>query len=136
MPSFTMGLANGEHLTVEVQNWARPVHRHHDWVVAEVAIQAGGFVGRFGAEFLVRDFTHLHRDLSRLYHDLSGDMKFETLEGQLAFEMSGDGRGSFEANCIARDKAGNHLQFCLNLDQTFIPLMLQELQAITAQYPA
>lgn len=109
---------------------------YEDWVDVEVVIKAGGFSGKYKAQFLAQDIPQLHAGLEGLYNNLSGSLKFQTLEGQLEFEILGDGRGHFQTKCVAIDELGseNRLYFSLSeFDQTFIPQMLQELTEIINQ---
>lgn len=109
---------------------------YEDWMDVEVEIKAGGFSGRYKAQFLAQDIPQLQAELERLYSNLSGSLKFQTLEGQLEFEISGDGRGHFQTKCIAIDSLGseNRLYFSLaEFDQTFIPQMIRELSEINGQ---
>jgi hypothetical protein len=74
--------------------------------------------------------------LKKLYSFESSQGEFRTLESQLHIEIRGDRRGNFEATCKAEDSScGNCLKFTLEFDQTYIPRMLTELDAIIEAYP-
>ena len=131
MPSFIIGLSGGDHLKVHAHCPA-----NDEWVNVEVGVGAGGFVGGFGANFLVRDFVHLRSELQRLYDDLSGSMKFETLERQLEFEIIGNGRGHFDIYCLIEDRSSGvpcRMEFGFDFDQSYIPAILRDLDNIISQ---
>ena len=69
--------------------------------------------------------------------DLKGTFVFETMEEQLSIVAKGDGMGHFTAECTARDAAGspNPLTFTLYLDQTRLPPLAAELDALVRAYP-
>jgi|GEM_PF-774268 len=136
--SFTIGTDSGDHLTIYIHSAAKSTHRYYDWVDVQIRVEAGSFTGMFYASLQVHDFVYLRSEFNRLYNDLTGLMKFEAQEEQLYLEIIGDGKGHFEANCVARDKAGmgNKLEFALSFDQTFIPPILRDLDKIITQYPA
>jgi hypothetical protein len=113
-------------------------HKYYDsnWVSARVEIAVGGFRGAYDADLFRADFPDFRDALTKLYSFASNDGKFETIENQLRIEIRGDRRGNFEATGVARDSSdGNCLEFKLEFDQTYIPRMLAELDAIIAAYP-
>ena len=124
MPDFSIKSDNSsDHLSI---SW-KP--SRYEWVNVEIEIKTGGFNGRYGAEFLSDDMISLHSELQKLYNNLSGNLTFHTLEGQLEFKITGDGRGHFEAECEAQESwNGSRLIFTLKFDQTHIPRMIRELE--------
>ncbi|MBW3636480.1 MAG: hypothetical protein KY445_08460 [Armatimonadetes bacterium] len=86
--------------------------------------------------YLADEILRLRAELERLYNNLSGSLKFQTLEGQMEFEITGNGRGNFEIQGEAVDRLGGGSRLCFSFeafDQTFIPQMLRELAEIEAQ---
>ncbi len=134
MSSFSIKAASaGDHLTIHVLSPPqRTGNLYEDWVQVIVAIKAGGFNGHYDASFLTQDFPQLHSALERLYNDLTGSVTFQAMEGQLEFEIKGDGQGHFQIEGAAVDQLGsdNRLHFSFEFDQTFIPQMLRELSDI------
>lgn len=136
MSSFTIGQRSSDHLTIHVLSALNDTgNPYENWVDVEVEIKAGGFSARYGADFLTHDILLLHSELKALYNNLAGTLKFQTLEGQLEFEMVGDGKGHFAVRGVAQDELGGErrLHFSLQLDQTFFPAMLSELEQILQQ---
>ena len=76
-------------------------------------------------------------ELAKLYTSLSGSAKFSTLEGWLAFEVVGDGKGHFSCIGNVADEFGhgNVLNFKLYLDQTFLPEILNGLEKVASTFP-
>lgn len=64
-------------------------------------------------------------------------MSFETLEEQVVLRVVGDGRGHLERTGELRDIAGigNRLIFALNFDQTYLPAIRRQLDALIDSYP-
>ena len=107
-----------------------------NWVTARIEIAAGGFRGYYGASLFRTDFPRFRAALRKLYSFESNHGRFNTMECQLNIEISGDRRGNFEATCVAKDAGdGNRLEFKIQFDQTYIPRMLTELDAIIEAYP-
>jgi hypothetical protein len=113
-------------------------HGYYDanWVDAHIEIVSGGFRGYYRASLFRADFPDFRDALKKLYSFASNQGEFCTIENQLHIAIRGDRRGNFEARCIAKDSDdGNCLEFKIQFDQTYIPRMLTELDAIIAAYP-
>jgi hypothetical protein len=105
------------------------------WIESDVEIKAGGFTGSYNAAFMVYDFSLFRDQLKLIYDDLNGIAKFISLEGQLQINIKGDGLGHLMADCIAMEKVGygNELRFQIDFDQTYIPMLLKQLDSIIEQ---
>lgn len=108
-----------------------------NWLGSSIDVHVGGFRGHVDADLRAEEFASFRDALRRLTEDLSGTATFETMEHWLTIRVSGDGRGHFEALCELRDDPGmgNQLRFTLAFDQTYLPAMLHELDAIVAAFP-
>jgi len=109
-----------------------------NWISTKISIKAGSFIGDYNAEFMTIDFEIFKRELMKLYNDLNGNATLKCLEGYLTIKIKGDGIGHFEANCIAIDNPGineNKLEFSVSFDQTQIPELVAQLNAITREFP-
>ena len=102
------------------------------WVESEISIFTGAFSGKFMASLTTQDFCNFHSQLQTLYDSLNGKAQFATLEKQIEFTLSGNGRGNIEVAGIAEDcyGFGNKLHFHFEIDQTYIPTILKELTGI------
>jgi hypothetical protein len=137
MSEFRIGRTDSRYLSLRILG--RAYHDRDDWeanwLIAEVEIGAGGFRGRFGANFLAGEVSSLRHDLSRLYAFDSREAAFNAYDGQLAIQFKGDGLGNFTAECDALDEGSSRLIFSLSFDQTEIPAILKGLDAVLKEYP-
>ena len=108
-----------------------------NWLTSKVEIAAGSFSGSFSLSLTTQDFSSFLEQLEPLYNTLQGKAKFATMEGQIEFSLSGNGRGGIEVSGQVMDQAGigNRLEFNFSIDQTYIPSALNELRGITKQFP-
>lgn len=108
-----------------------------NWVKTRVTIKSGVFSGQYVADFMTTDFELIKRDFKNFDKDFNATAKFEPLEGQLVLNISGDGLGHFEVECIARDQVGygGKLSFSINFDQTELTRLIIELDKITKAFP-
>ncbi len=104
-----------------------------NWVPARVSVAAGAFRGQFSCCLRAEDFARLLPQLHRLEADASGSARFTTMEGQLEFEIKGDGRGHFDVRGEAMDEAGigNKLTWSLTIDQTYLRPIIASVSAIS-----
>ncbi|MCO5165968.1 MAG: hypothetical protein M9894_06325 [Planctomycetes bacterium] len=124
----------------------RPLGRSHPgasdpwdraWVKAVIDVQAGAFSGLVEADLQADDFVRFRNSLRRLSDHLDQGATFDTLDGALKIDVSGDGRGHFEARCEVWDHPGdgNVLRFRLTFDQTYLPGLVRALDRIVAAFP-
>ena len=113
-----------------------------NWLNTKISVQAGAFSGHYYASLLSYDFASLLRQLKIVYNSLGTQLptyivEFTTMEEQLSFIMRGNALGNFVAECVCVDFAGtgNRLEFEIEFDQSYIPSMLNELEAITEAFP-
>jgi hypothetical protein len=137
---LVLGSLDGQHMIVEVRRRNYPDCGDYwdgNWIRCAIDVRAGGFRGSVEADLRAEEFV-LFRDGLRGLHDrLAGTATFETMEHWLTLKIVGDGRGHFEAKCELRDQPGigNRLEFALAFDQTEVPPMLRELDAIVNAFP-
>jgi hypothetical protein len=95
------------------------------------------FAGNFPATFLTGELESFHAQLNSLYQTLTGSARFETLEGQLELEATGDGLGHIKISGKAYDQAGigNKLVFAIGIDQTQLQTSVQSLAAAMSTFP-
>jgi hypothetical protein len=81
-----------------------------------------GFHGETNLYLEADDFDSLLPDLRQLYESLRGNAEFKTIENQVGFRLTGDGRGHIElrGHLLDRFGDGNRLDFTLNYDQTLL----------------
>jgi len=134
MLQFAIGYDVGDNLTVEILG--RPDERD-DWLDANISIRVGAFCGTFRMILLTCDVPPFRSHLESLYNTLNGVANFNTIEDQLKISCTGNGRGGIEVKGICRDGVddGNELRFMINIDQTFLPSVINSLKQIERQFP-
>jgi hypothetical protein len=131
-----------ERVAIEVSGYAYPERtgEYHDdnWLRVKVSVAAGSFRVSYDAMFQVAELEKFESQLSSLYKSPEQTAHFETLEGQLSLELSGNIRGAVTLRGIAEDQPGigNRLHFSLTLDQTQVGSALQQLRDILNSLPS
>ena len=108
-----------------------------NWVNCEVDLAVGRFRGKYIADLRTDELEQFRNGLGKAYQDLRGPAVFESMEEWVRIEATGDGRGQFTADCEVTDKPGMgaRLTFRLSLDQSAIPPILVDLDAILDDFP-
>lgn len=137
---LTVGPPGGDHLIVRPLRRSYPDCRDRwdgNWITSAIELRAGGFRGNVEASLRAEDFGAFREQLGRLHETLEGEAAFDTMEEWLAIQIVGDGRGHLDVTCRVTDApgTGNHLSFTLAFDQTWLPAMLRDLDAITDAFP-
>jgi hypothetical protein len=131
---------NGDFIKVTPQGFTYPDTDNEwdsKWLRAEVQIKVGAFAGNYIGEFMNVDFFELRKHLTYLYDHLGSSFTFEPLESYLKLTFKGDGLGHIELFCQASDNPGwnaSNFEFYLNIDQTFIPKLINQLDLIIEEY--
>jgi hypothetical protein len=140
LPELLIGDAEGQHLAVIA------LHRKHpglfdyadgNWVACDIRIAAGGFRGSIHADLRAEEFQDYLEQASVLRDAPGGTATFSTLEQQLQFSLSGDGRGPVRVEGHAGDAPGgsNRLHFSFEIDQAGVAEMCASLAAVVAAFP-
>jgi hypothetical protein len=140
MKSIAFGAEEYERVEITIFGYERAASGdYHDdnWLSVEVSVNCGAFHGKFPAAFLTRELESFHAQLTLLYQTLTGSARFETLEGQLELEATGNGLGRIKISGEARDQAGigNKLIFEIGIDQTQLQTSVQSLAAAMSVFP-
>jgi len=145
LSSFRLGGQERNFLLIEVIARSHPQYYDFsdgDWLNTKISVQSGAFAGRFHATLRSEEFEQFLRDLRLVYSSLGTKnpiyvAEFTTIEEQISIVIRGDALGNFVAQCIAVDVAGtgSRLEFELAFDQSYVPEMLSELEAITTAFP-
>jgi hypothetical protein len=139
--SFRLGAQDGSFVIVRPTRWEVPESTGHswdaDWLHANVEVRAGAFHGEVEALLRSDDFVRFVDGLRVLYEKLSGVATFDTLEHWLRIDVRGDGKGHLHADCLAMDEpgTGNRLAFEISFDQTDLPPLIRDLEAICRAFP-
>jgi hypothetical protein len=140
MKSLVIGTNEREMVKLTVLSYERaPIGEFYDdnWLLCEVAVNAGAFRGKFQANFLTSEFAELLQGLGTLHRELRGDYTFEPMEGQLVLHVSCDHLGHIHFTGTAMDQAGigHRLTFSLSMDQTYLSETLRELSDVVRAFP-
>ena len=102
------------------------------WFETKVFIQVESFTGSFQSLLDHHALLKFHQELQLLYETLQGSAQLAPIEEQITLQLSGNGRGGVTASGAAwsRPRYGNHLEFSFEIDQTFLPSVLAQLNAI------
>lgn len=131
----------GDHLTISPTRWLNPDASDFwdgNWLSATIDLRVGAFRASYEAQLRNDELRRFREQLGALYERLSGTAKLEPLETWIGIEVVGDGKGHFIARCKAQDYpgiTGSTLTFKLEFDQTDVPRMLRELDAMLAAFP-
>jgi hypothetical protein len=135
-----LGQSTSEFLKVEVLRRAYPPTEYRsdgNTVTAQVTLAAGGFCGSFTSLFHLDDLKQFHDELRELPRVPEGTAEFSPLEEPLQFEVGCNGKGKCIAKCEAADRFinPNRLLFELEFEQTAIPGILSQIDAIFELFP-
>jgi hypothetical protein len=105
------------------------------WLRADVEVSVQCFKGAVSAYFEGYDFREFEKKLRPLYDSLKGIAEFSSREQQVLFSLEGNGRGSISVSGEAWSQAcyGSRLEFSFEIDQTFLPGVLAQLEQINAK---
>jgi hypothetical protein len=135
-----VGNVDGEHVQISLMSRS---HREHDdywdgnWIASEVELRTGAYRASFRSDFRSEDFVSFHQSVCQLSETLRGSARFDTMEGQLAFELIGDGRGHIRVEGTSLDVVGvgNRLNFRFDIDQTYLAGIIRSLEKSIRTYP-
>ena len=107
-----------------------------NWIHVLIEFNSKGFVGKVAAHMQTFEFGEFYMQLKKLYESLQGQAKLETIEGQIGLTFVGNGRGGITLSGMIMDKPGigNELIFNMNLDQSYIPSVLSQLQSLNTEF--
>jgi hypothetical protein len=102
-------------------------------VTFEVSVQC--FRGTVQAFIERSDLEQLLQSLAPLYKSLRGRAELSPLEAQISLVLLGNGRGAIAVSGFALSQAsfGSKLQFEFELDQTYLPSFIADLQTLLAK---
>lgn len=106
------------------------------WLAADVEVAVGGFRACYPAAFNSSAFADFRAELEKIHQTVSGSAVFTSCEAQLEIALTCDAQGHIHLRGEATDHAGvgNTLAFRLEVDQTYVPAILRDLQATLERY--
>ena len=128
-------------LTIEVARRSYPGGDYwsRNYVVTQITANLPGFRVDFTEEMHLEELEHLGSGLKRLYANLSGAAEFQSSEGFLRIRAEVDRRGhvAWAIEIVHPVGSGNEtcLCFCLDADQSYLPPLLAQIEAVQEQFP-
>jgi hypothetical protein len=103
-----------------------------EFVNAEIDVQAGFWRGTYRASLQATDFPPFRQQLQAIYDWKGNSAAFTTIEGWLTLNLTADRLGHVHLDGTATDYpgTGNTLTFHLDLDQSYLPQIIAELESI------
>ncbi|QDO84648.1 hypothetical protein FM037_17285 [Shewanella psychropiezotolerans] len=138
--SLSIGCSQNEQIEIKVEQYLHsPCGEPFDdnWLLCSISVSFGNFSGTFSASFQTYDFVKFSEEVQKLYTCLKGTATFDSIEGQLEFKLTGDGKGriELEGNCMDTVGIGNELTFSTGFDQTYLRSIISDLDEVIANYP-
>ena len=108
-----------------------------NWLNCEVEVMAGRFRGRVLGTFRAEEFARLRSDVASLVESDEGQASFATMECQLSFELIKDKMGGVRCKGVLMEDPAqeDRLIFSVQLDQSYLPRLLSELDEVVAAFP-
>lgn len=132
--------SDGQHLLIRALSRSHSGlfdHGDGNWIDCEIEVRAGAFHGSFRADLRSEEFHGFLEQLEGVQRTAEGTANFSTMEGQLAFTVTGDASDLLRLNGEAIDIAGigNRLQFAFDLDRRALRDVCQSLENLLIAFP-
>jgi hypothetical protein len=140
--TITVGRQDTERLTLTVRGRERPSDEDHwdgNWLVVDTDVRAGGFIGCATALLRADELRRFRDELASAYDAVHGVASLESIEHWLSLTVTCEMSGKVTVNGEFTDRPGmgNTLHFWLpDMDQTFLPALIDQLDACDHAYPA
>jgi hypothetical protein len=123
-----IGSTSGNHVIFRVVG----MPDQEGWVNTEIDIQAGFWRGVYVASLQAEDFPLFRQQLQALYSWKDNVAQFSTIEEWLTLKLTLDHHGHVRLEGTATDEpgTGNVLAFHLDLDQSYLPQIITELESV------
>ncbi|MFC5603751.1 hypothetical protein [Sporosarcina koreensis] len=132
----------GEETKVEIDVLYRSYPNSSDywdanWVNATIKIEIPGYKVSFDADLRTDEIRKFLNELKSLRQSLRGKASLTNLEGNLEFEGEIDKLGKIKWNAETCYPAGNGavLEFKFESDQTYLNMLIKELDDIITHFP-
>jgi hypothetical protein len=108
-----------------------------NWLVTPLELRVGGFTGRIMAALRANELLSFRDQLRTLYDTLTGQATLDSIEHWIHLDFEGDGAGHVAVKGMVKDEPGmgNTLRLSLDLDQTFLPMILEQLDEVDRAFP-
>ena len=133
-------IGDNPHIILDVKGYLCPEAEDDldgNWLSADVIVSAGAWQGRYQANVRAEELLELKNELARLYDKLEYSFEFQTMEDWIALRFAGAKMGQITVEGTACDcpGTGNTLAFSFEIDQSYLPGIIEDLQRITDKFP-
>lgn len=140
MARVRIGTLERERITLDVRGRGHPEADDYwdgNWLRTEIHVEVGSWRGRILDELRVDEFERFLPEVRRLHTELEAIAEFAAMDGRLFLRLVGDGSGHIKVEGEATDNPGygNELSFRFELDQTFLPQLIRDLEDLLSEYP-
>jgi|SRR5579875_3123064 len=131
----------GALIEIEIFDYENPLARNPDdasWLKAEVTAQIGPFSGAFRTSVTTYDIAALGERTAEALRSLSGQVSFETTEGDLTLNITFSSRGSAEVEGSLQPNGLSKaaLQYRFETEPSALDEMVRGLKAVSERFPA
>ncbi len=131
----------GGKIEIEVFDYENPLAQNPDdasWLKAQITVQAGPFSGAFKTSLTTYDVVALGERIADALRSLSGQVSFETTEGDLILDAAFSSRGTVqvEGSVQPTGDAKAALQYGFEAEPSALDEMVRGPKAIREQFPA
>lgn len=140
LSEFILGKPITDHVRVTINGRTYPASDDYwdgNWLDGTISVRAGAWYGSYSAELRTDEFPPFLEALSKMYESLSGEAEFCPMEPWLVVRCRAGSGGHIQISGEACDNlgSGNTLHFNCEIDQTFLPPVIEALKDIVAKYP-
>ena len=138
---IVIGNAETERLIIRVLDRAHPDADDYwdgNWLRTVLDVSAGYFAGSVAVDLRADELKDLREQLATLYEASEGEASFTTMENWVEILFHRDSLGHVQVRGEVSDnpgRMGNSLRFQYALDQTFLPPIIDALDAAEASWP-
>lgn len=137
-----VGYPTRDHLSIRVLGRLHPDAQDFwdgNWLATTIHVAAGGFTGTVGASLRAEELQKFRAAVAELHRTLQGEAVLESMEKWLFLRIAITASGRLRVTGTLVDRAGggtNELKFVVpELDQTFLPAMIQNLEEVQIFFP-
>lgn len=135
-----IGSSVNEYLILDVLGRKRPDLTDNstlNWLDVNASICVGGFTGKIRQDLYTDELYWFEQKLENLFNTLNGEAVLDAMEKWIYLKFEGDGKGHVACSGEVTDRYdyGNVLKFNINLDQTYLPNIINGLKELLETYP-
>jgi hypothetical protein len=105
------------------------------WLAVDIHVWAGGFEGYISDYLSMGHLSQSASELENLYRTFRGKAVLGSIDGNFTVELHGNGLGKVLASLDTMDDIGR-LTFVVDLDQTFLPDIIEQIRRIDGVFSA